>query len=139
MTNPFRQTNDNPYDRPLINGQLDTRGAQQDPSAVLYDPASDSVNPAGVALIQTIMKQVDKRTLSADDIAEAMANLIAPMLDRIDTLEHQLGVKRDNIAKSVQREIDQFMGDDAPLDEATLERMADQHRKTMEGVRNGNA
>ncbi len=131
MTNPFRSTSDNPYDRPLVNGQLDTRGTQQDLNAVVYDPQTDSVNPAGVALIGSIMKQVDQRTLNADDVLD----VLEPLLNRIDALERALDIKRDDTAKAIQSEIDGFMGRDDGPTKADLKRMMAAHTKRMEGVR----
>ncbi len=132
--NPFRNGGDNPFDKPMINGQPigGTRSAQ-DPNAVVYDSQTDSVNLAGQALIQSIMRQVDKRTLSADDIAGAMAEMISPMLKRITTLERQLDVRRDDTAAAIQQQIDSFMGDEPTLDD--LNKMAADHKQRMKGLK----
>ncbi len=135
MTNPFRNDPQNPYDLPLVGGKLQQTGAQQDANAVLYDPVTDSVNPAGVALIQTIMKQVHKQVPDGDIIASVMAKQIAkhvqPQLDRIDVLERALDVRKADTAAAIQKHIDQFTGDDAPLDQHQLEQMAEAHAKSM--------
>lgn len=138
MTNPFRQTDDNPYDKPMVNGQpIGSTRSAQDPNAVVYDPVNDTVNPAGVALIASIMKQVDKRTAQPDDIAKAMAKLVSPMLKRITQLEKQLQAEVGKSADAIDSDVSQFLDEDEPLDEEALLKMARKHAKMMEGVRNG--
>ncbi|NOD87901.1 MULTISPECIES: hypothetical protein [unclassified Ruegeria] len=134
MTNPFRNDQQNPYDLPggpALNG---TRSAT-DPNMVVYDPVSDAVNPAGVALIQTIMKQVDKRTLSADDVAKAMAKLVNPLIKRINSLEKALAVEISKSADAIDSDVGAFLDEDGPLDEQQLLDMARKHAKMMEGVK----
>ncbi|WP_170438799.1 hypothetical protein [Ruegeria arenilitoris] len=139
MTNPFRSGGDNPYDRPLINGQLDTRGAQQSDQTVLFDAATKTISPSGQAMLTLMMDQLrTEQAKTLDVLGDVLAETVQPLLDRIDVLERALDVRKADTAKAIQADIDGFMGtdDDAPTKDQ-LKAMMQQHTKKMAGVRNG--
>ncbi|UWR04743.1 hypothetical protein K3740_08720 [Ruegeria conchae] len=134
MTNPYRQSS-SAGDQLYFEGKpISGHKSAQSDDGVIYDPQTDSVNPAGAALIGSIMKQVEKRTPSVDDIANVICKQISPLLDRIEVLEKALDVRKSDTTAAIQKQIDGFMGadDDGPtLDADQLDRMAEAHIKSM--------
>ncbi|WP_425044154.1 hypothetical protein [Primorskyibacter sp. S87] len=137
--NPFRSGGQNPYDVPHIDGKPMT-GQKADTGGVIYDPMTDAVNPAGAALIASMMKQVDRRIATATKKMQKMlvdaAKVIAEQRKDITRLERALDVKRDAIEDQITNELADYVDGDKPITMPEMKRMAAAHAKKMERIEN---
>ncbi len=134
--NPFENgTPVNPYDRPLINGQPIGGKSSADANTVIFDAASGQVNMAGHALQKWLLGEVTKQT---EALVDVFAEHLAALHERVASLEAALVTEQERTSKAIATAVTGFLDtddDDAPLGLATLESMAAEHKKSMEGLK----
>ncbi len=110
-------------------------GANPNPNVVVFDTASGKTNLAGHAFQKWILAEMEKQGTAT---MEVVADFLAPLTQRIETLEMALEAERQRTSEAIAAVVGDFFDtddDDAP-DMATLKRMATQHQKQMEGLNN---
>ncbi|SMP35328.1 hypothetical protein [Shimia sagamensis] len=137
MTNPFTSGNNNPADQLHVDGrQITGVGGGASPNSVIYDPATKAVNPAGVALVQDLMKQVQQREDALikrfEDREKMLLRVVAKAVGkRLEPIEAALDVTRAEVADAIQTAATGFFDDDPAPTVEDLKRMHAQHKKDM--------